>query len=570
MSLAPPPGILVPPAHLWQPPALSSAYEDGMGLLEAVGRATDPEQELALQSMYAERPDGRWSSFEVCLICARQNLKSYTFECAALIDLFIMAQPLVIWSAHLFSTAMEAFRNLKALCENHRVLSKRVKRITTGNGEEGIELLNGCRLLFRARSKTGGRGLSGDVVFLDEALFLTATEVGSLLPVMAARPNPQVRYGSSAGVATSAVLRGLRDRGRKGGDPSLTYLEWCAHGSFASPGCQLDPCDHRIDRPGCVMDDRRLWAQANPAMIRGRIDPERIAAFRRTMTPAEFAREFLTWWDDPAGTAETAISRDAWLARADVTSYPTDPITIALDVTPRGTAASVAIAGWRPARMDAERVDLTTGEIIPATRRKHLEVIAAEDGTGWVLDYLEERVATWKPVCVAVDGSSPAAALIPQLRARGIEVTVLGARDMAAACGLLDQGIREDTLRHNGGAELAAAVEGAIARPLAGGWAFARLTSEANISPLVAATVAGWALEAQEPETEHVPASPRGITGPGDTSNAALEELLASAQAQRAARLARGGQPGHVPGRGPAPASGSGGRGGIDPMSARF
>ncbi len=53
-------------------------------------------------------------------------------------------------------------------------LARRVKKISYGNGEEAIELQTGQRLIFKARTKTGGRGLSGDKVVLDEAFALAA------------------------------------------------------------------------------------------------------------------------------------------------------------------------------------------------------------------------------------------------------------------------------------------------------------------------------------------------------------------------------------------------------------
>jgi hypothetical protein len=77
-----------------------------------------------------------------------------------------------------------------------------VKRIYNGNGEERIEMNGGARLLFKARTKTGGRGLTGDKVILDEAFALQPGHMGALLPTLSVRPDPQVLYGSSAGLAS--------------------------------------------------------------------------------------------------------------------------------------------------------------------------------------------------------------------------------------------------------------------------------------------------------------------------------------------------------------------------------
>ena len=83
-------------------------------------------------------------------------------------------------------------------------MRKRVKTVTRSHGDEGVELTTGQRLRFVARSRSSGRGFTGDCVILDEAFNLNAEDMAALLPTLAARPNPQVWYASSAGMATKA------------------------------------------------------------------------------------------------------------------------------------------------------------------------------------------------------------------------------------------------------------------------------------------------------------------------------------------------------------------------------
>src|SRR5690349_11714489 len=163
---------------------------------------------------------GRRAAFEVAVIGARQNIKTGLFKIAALGEAFIVETPLLVWSAHEFPTAQEAFRDLAELIESNPDLDREVRAIYRGNGDESIELLNGCRIKFKARTKAGGKGLSGKRVVLDEAFALQPSHMGSLLPLLSAQDEPQVWYGSSAGYADSDVLRSIRDRGRKG-SPSM-------------------------------------------------------------------------------------------------------------------------------------------------------------------------------------------------------------------------------------------------------------------------------------------------------------------------------------------------------------
>src|SRR6266498_5183932 len=96
------------------------------------------------------------------------------------------------------------------------VLRRRVKAIHRGNGDEAIELVDDRRVKFKARTQGGGRGLTADKDVLDESMFLLPAHMGALLPTLSARPDPQVLYGGSAGLAKSDVWRAVRDRGRIG------------------------------------------------------------------------------------------------------------------------------------------------------------------------------------------------------------------------------------------------------------------------------------------------------------------------------------------------------------------
>ena len=168
----------------------------------------DPAQRLALDAIFAQK-DGRSAAFEVAVISSRQNIKTAIFKMAALGWLFITGERLVVWSAHEFPTAAEAFRDLDDLVTGCDYLRRQVRNIYRGNGDESIELLSGARLIFKTRTKGGGRGLSGRKVILDEGFALRPMHMGALLPTLSAQPDPQVLYGS--------VRLGWRTVGRAAG-----------------------------------------------------------------------------------------------------------------------------------------------------------------------------------------------------------------------------------------------------------------------------------------------------------------------------------------------------------------
>lgn len=433
------------------PPAVSSAGKEAADLAAAAGLVLDPWQRYALDASLGERADGKWSAFEVAWIVSRQNGKGALLEARELAGLFLFGEELILHSAHEFKTAQEAFRRVLGLVQGSDFLSKQVARVRTSHGEEGIELRNGSRLRFVARSGGSGRGFTGDTLILDEAMILGGEVMAALLPTLSARPNPQVIYAASAGMATSDQLQRVRKRGLAGGDPGLCYLEWSA------------------DPAGLDLDDPAGWAQANPAMGI-RITEEFVRRERAAMPEREFARERLGVWDEIGGVS--VIPAHTWIGAADPLSQPVDPVAFAFDVAPDRGRASIGIAGRTAA-----------GET-------HVEVVDAHEGTGWLRPRLLDLVARWNPVSVVVDGKGPAASLIPQLEAEGVPLVITGAQDMAQACAQFFDATVQGRLRHIDQVVLNAALAGARKRPLGDAWAWHRQNAASDITPLVAVTLA--------------------------------------------------------------------------------
>lgn len=466
----------VEPAFLWAPEHSSTAAGEVADLAAEVGLELDAEQRLALDVILAERPDGRWAAFEAALIAARQNLKTFLFEVIALADIYLdLGSDLVVWTAHEFNTAMEAFRDIEQLLESHHFLSRRVSRVVKANGEEGIEFIDGKRLRFKARTKAGGRGLTGDRVILDEGFALQPSHMGSLMPTMSAKSlhgNPQILYGSSAGRVESEVLRGLRDRGRAGGDPSLVYIEWCDVGG--PEACQADDCDHRMGADGCALDDVDRWRSANPAMGR-RISQKWIEGERRSMPPDEFGRERLGWWDEPP-LGDIRVPRDEWDACGDRDAEVSEPVALGVDVAPGHTSASIVACGWA------------------------LHVAENDKGSSWVPQRLKELCDAHDVSAIGLDPTGPAGALIHDLVRAGFKVrskecpdgllVLLDAREQVQACEGFLADVKQTDLVHRDEFALNAAVDGASRRAVGDSWKWSRRDSRVDISPLVAATVA--------------------------------------------------------------------------------
>ena len=117
------------------------------------------------------------------------------------------------------------------------------------------------------------------------------------------------------------------------------------------------------------------------------------------------------------------------------------------------------------------------------------------DGTGWIVDYLADRVERHQPAAVLCDEKGPAGSLIEELENRGVRVDTMNAGEMAKACGAFYDAVDQRTVRHLGTNELVTAIRGAVTRPLGDSWAWSRKNSGVDITPLVSCTGALWGLE---------------------------------------------------------------------------
>lgn len=467
-------------------------------LAAMAGLPPDPEQELALNALFALSPDPMVSScFEFAVVCARQNMKTALFQMAVLGWLFVTDQRLVVWSSHEMDTTNEAFEDIVNLIEGTPDLSKRLDPdfgkdpgIKRGNGKELIKLRPspecpfGQRIKFKARTKGGARGLTGNKIILDEAYALKRAHMGSLLPTLSAVRDPQVVYGSSAGHADSEVLRGIRDRGRAGTSPRLGYLEFCA----PEDSCAQPNCSHALGVEGCALDDMNMVRMANPALGR-RITYDYIIAEREALPPEEFARERLGWWDKPDVGADAVIRPDMWAPLADPLSEPVDPVAFGVYVRLDRSASAIGVVGRRA---DGK---LHVG-VVPAVRGKSIDSLP---GTAWIPERVKELAEQWRPCAVVIDGHSAAASLITTIEGLGVEVVKSNATDLTKACGAFFDAVTADrdsdgSLRHRGAGPLARSVTSAKRRDLSDAWAWDRKDRDSDITQLMAVTLAlhGW------------------------------------------------------------------------------
>lgn len=484
---------LVCPNH-WSGP--DWVLTDGPAVAElnaAAGFAPDPQQELGLDMIFAVGENGLPASFAFCAICCRQNLKTGLLKQATIGWLYVTDEHRIVWSAHEMGTTRDAHKDLTTLIEDTPALSRRLpatpnRGIYDANGQERIELATGQVLKFKARTLSGGRGLTGDKVILDEAFALKPAHVGALLPTMTARPAGQVLYASSAGKLDSTVLRDVRDRGRAGSSPRLSYIEWLAPQEPCrdAEGEEDLTCQHPKDAPDrgidCALDRQHLWRAANPTIATGRISIQTIADLRQELPPDEFARESLGWWEDPDNGGDSVFGPGRWpdckVDPALVGEPPTDGLTIGVAVSIDQQWTSLGAGGrWGDSRIHVGPTEDAEGL---ADRRR---------GTLWVparVKQLQDHYGC----AVVIDEKCPDPNLAKALEDAGVKVHRANLEEVVTACAAIFNEVRDGLLTHFGTQELDDAVAGAVQRAIGDRWAWGRRKSESDVSMLEACTLA--------------------------------------------------------------------------------
>jgi hypothetical protein len=276
------------------------------------------------------------------------------------------------------------------------------------------------------------------------------------------------------------VFTSVRRRGLDDTDPSLMYAEW---------SCIED------DDPA----DPRSWAQANPG-LGYRIRQDHIAAEYRALrhSPKTFAVERLgigAWPSLLADEHQPVISGDLWATlalKAGEAPVLTGMCALAVDRSPGGQVWTIASA-----------VRTQTGAC-------HVEIgFHGHASNHEALEKILRCVAEFDPCCVVIDAKSSAAPLRAYLDEAGVEATLTNAADFVLACGGFVDDVSAARISHTDQAPLTAAVANGVRRELpAGGWLWNKKTTEAAISPLVAATLSHYGLLAFAPPPKRKTALP--------------------------------------------------------------
>ena len=448
--------------RLWTPPrreltpATSAGFEAVTFAHDVLGVNLIPWQRWLFEHMLELNPDGTFRFRTVIIQVARQNGKSTFAQVLSLWRMFVDRAGLVIGTAQNLDVAEEVWTGAVDMAEGCPDLAAEIAAVDRTNGKKALRLTSGERYKVAAASRRGGRGLSGDLVLLDEIREHQSWEAwAAVTKTTMARPKPQIVALSNAGDDASVVLNHLRELGLEtvdgGGDESVGLFEWSAP-------------------DGCDPDDRDTWAMANPS-LGFTITQDAIASARATDPEWVFRTEVLC--QRVTRRSPAVIPAGLWASRVAATTID-GPVSLFVDVTLDRSESVIAVCG-------------------DAAGTPQLELVATpEDGTAWVVDKITRMLADYQVLAVGARSAGPVASLLPDLiRAcddAGVPFQKVGTGEFAGQCGAFYDAVMTGNLSHRDDPRLTAALIASKRHRVVDGWSWERLDVDVDAAPLVAAT----------------------------------------------------------------------------------
>lgn len=408
-----------------------------------------------------------------CLVVPRRNGKSALLVARMLFGMWWLGERRVSFTAQDHKTSGEIFATVCDLVEDQAPELLVTKRLANGQQRLEIRAHDGSvsRFTPSTRTASGGRGMETDLLVMDEGMYLQATHMAALTPLVAksqAQGRGQILVASSAGTQESEILRQLRDRGRDlSGQPGsgLAYHEWCA------------PED-------CDPTDPAAWRAANPSMGTALLDQSFLASQQMLNSPEGFAREHLGFWGETIDMP--AIDPKAWAQCGGTPEplYADDPCWMAFDIAFDKSAARLLL--FHQGQSGQVQIQV-------------LETVTSPEGiseAGFV-DLVRHHADELQPESIGYDELS--GGTVAKQLALSYDLVRLPVRKYATACQALRQATLEGLLVHDGEPSLALDLSRAVKRAYGdGAWMFDRRGRE--IPGAVAAAV-GYYL-ASDPEAQ--------------------------------------------------------------------
>jgi hypothetical protein len=400
----------------------------------------------------------------VLTLVGRQSGKTTLLKVVALWLMTKRPGAMVLGAAQSMDIAREAWSGAVDIAETNYKIAKQVAAVKRGNTETSLKLVNGSRYRLTATRQGAGRGLSVNLLILDEIREQKDWQAWSALSkTTIAQANGLIVAISNAGDATSVVLNQLRESALAGLDPSIGLMEWSGY-------------------DGCELDDWGQIAQACPGLGYG-VSAEAIRTSMGTDPPSVFRTEILC---QSVESLDSPISAQAWNACGDPAGsrvMEADRKFFCLDVAPEGEHATLAAAS------------------VTDSGRVRVGVVGAWSDLSRMVADLPGLIAQYQPKTLGWFPGGPAAAVMAdlhQMRAPGqwtaksvgkAAKVELKSAEIPAVCQGLAEQVRSRMIIHGNDPLLNAHVLGSHRLPMGDGWRFSRKFGNADAAYAAAGAV---------------------------------------------------------------------------------
>jgi phage terminase large subunit-like protein len=366
--------------------------------------------------------DGMFIKKSSLFTCARQSGKSHMMRMRMLAGLFCFGEENILMMSSQRKMAIRSLEIMVLIVEKNDFLLKQVKggkidtawRRTTGN--EGLHLENGNRMEVVAANSDSARGLTADVLWIDELREVSEAAMDASKSTTLTRPNSQRFYTSNAGTVESEVLLNMRERSLNKPPRSLGFYEYSAP-------------------ENCEIWDRNAWAMANPS-LGILISEEAIEETIATSTTVAARTETLCQYVNTGLTSPWTPGSWEDLADKDMIMNPGMTVMFAFDVDPHTRRSASLVAG---ALLPDGRIALQL--------LKTWESLIAVDELQIAVD-IKKKCDEWHPRLVLHD-SYTTAAIAERLRNSGVAVEACVGAQFYTACSTFKDAIDNKRVVHS-------------------------------------------------------------------------------------------------------------------------
>lgn len=432
-----------------------------------LGTPLMPWQQLAADVALERNADGSYAYPIVVITVPRQSGKTTLLRAIAVQQMMAYRKREIYFTAQTGKDATARWRQLVEKIETSR----------TASALFDVRLSAGSPWLMHKRTRSkfmpfapGGDSLHGytpHVVMIDEAFSLDEDEarilMGAVRPAQSTIKSRQLYIVSTKGTADSVFLHDWIKRGRAG-EPGVCLVEY-----GAAPGVDAyDPNEWWKFHPGLGMSTTEgglteAYLHEEAATL-PRSEFERGYANRETLTLSHLVPE--EQW--------TPLASDALVPAGAATALTYD---VAYDLS-----AATLMLSW------VDRDDKFAGILRHRILQRHA-------GVEWLVDAVKDARATLRPDVIAADDGGPARGFTAELLRAGLDIETTDGSEFATAYGRWMTRLRNARLSHDGTEAFWLAVAGLVTRPVTDAVAPSRRHSAGDISPVVAALVAGIKLE---------------------------------------------------------------------------